>query len=242
MSMTFKSPMLSTYVGLAALASLGAAGCLCPPCPGKTAAAGPTAAAAPTAAAPAASAAGPVAAGSRLVIYDGDDAGTGAQSWQDCDQKATCKVKVATTGGVGIKDSNAVKFHGEGAGWIGMGWNLFGWYPENAGVDLTPYSHLTFQIRVEAKTPADAPEPGAVNVLLRCSANKNDSASVPIDKYARGFTDGKWHKVEIPISALVKGPGAKFDPGSFWEFLVSTWSGTPRNFDIYIDDIAAEKH
>ena len=123
-----------------------------------------------------------------------------------------------------------------------MGWNLFGWYPENAGVDLTPYSHLTFQIRVQAKSPQDAPEPGAVGVLLGCSANKNDSATVPIEKYMKGFTDGKWHKVSFPISALTKGAGAKFDLGSFWEFRISTWSGSPRNFDIYFDDLAAEKH
>jgi hypothetical protein len=123
-----------------------------------------------------------------------------------------------------------------------MGWNLFGWYPENAGVDLSPYSHLTFQIRVEAKTPADAPEPGAVNVLLGCSSNKKaDSASVPVEKFAKGFTDGKWHKVSIPLTALTKGAGAKFDLQSFWEFRVSTWSGSPRNFDIIIDEIAAEK-
>ena len=122
-----------------------------------------------------------------------------------------------------------------------MGWNLFGWYPQNAGYDLSPYSHLTFQIRVEAKTPADAPEPGAVGVLLGCSGNKFDSTTVTVEKYAKRFTDGRWHKIEIPITAFVKGSGAKFDLQSFWEFRISTWSGTPRNFDIFIDEIAAEK-
>ena len=45
----------------------------------------------------------------------------------------------------------------------------------------------------------------------------------------------------MPISAFTKGGGAKFDVHSFWEFRVSTWSGGQRNFDIYIDEIAAEK-
>lgn len=223
-----------------ALASLGSSACLCPPCPGKVAT-GPAPAAAATAG-PAPAQAATVASGGRLVIWDGDENGTGAQSWDGCDQKATCKVKVGMEGGVGLNGTNGVKFHGEGAGWIGIGWNLFGWYPENAGIDLTPYSHLTFQIRVDAKNPAAAPEPGAVTVLLGCSGNKVDSSTVPIEKYAKGFTDGKWHKVEIPISAFVKGPGAKFDLQSFWELRISTWSGSPRNFDIYVDDIAAEKH
>ena len=121
-----------------------------------------------------------------------------------------------------------LKLHGDGSGWIGMGWNLFGWYPENAGIDLTPYSHLTFQIRVEAKSEGPVLDPGAVAVLLGCSRNKNDSATVPVERYVKGFTDGKWHKVYIPISAFVKGGGAKFDLSSFWEFRIGTWSATPR--------------
>lgn len=224
---------------LAAMACVGTAGCLCPPCPKAGAVAGPAAAAGPTGGARPAAA--PAATGSRLVIWDGDGAGGGAQGWESCDSKPACSVKVGMDSGTGINGGNSLKFHGEGSGWIGMGWNLFGWYPENAGVDLTPYSHLTFQIRVEGKSEGPVLDPGAAAVLLGCSRNKFDSASVPIEKYIKGFTDGKWHKVSIPISALVKGGGAKFDLSSFWEFRISTWSGTPRTFDIYIDDLAAEK-
>ena len=78
-------------------------------------------------------------------------------------------------------------------------------------------------------------------MLLGCSANKNDSTTLPVERYAKGFSDGKWHKVELPIAAFKKGPGAKFDLTSFWEFRIATWSAAPRNFDLYIDDIAAEK-
>jgi hypothetical protein len=212
---------------------LGGAGCLCPPCPGKGAVAGPAAAAGANAA--------PVAKGSRLVIWDGDEVGTGAQSWASCDDKPACKVKAAMEPGTGSNGSNGLRFHGEGSGWMGMGWNLFGWYPENAGVDLGPYSHLTFQIRAEAKSAGEAPDPGAAAVLLGCSGNPNASADAPIDKYVKGFADGKWHKVSIPISAFMKGKGAKFDLHSFWEFRISTWTGVNRSFDIYIDDLAAEK-
>jgi hypothetical protein len=224
------------FAWLAVLASLCTAGCLCPPCPGKTAAAGP----APTAAG-ANVPAGPVAVGSRLVIWDGDEVGTGAQPWESCDQKPACQVKVGVESSAGINGSNAIKFHGEGSGWIGMGWNLFGWYPENAGVDLSPYTHLTFQIRVAGKTPGAPVDPGAAAVLLGCSANKFDSSDAPIEKLVRTYGDGQWHKVSIPITTLTKGAGAKFDVHSFWEFRISTWSGNQRYFDIYIDEIAAEK-
>jgi hypothetical protein len=183
----------------------------------------------------------PAPTGSRLVIWDGDGAGAGAQGWESCDKKPDCEAKVGPDSGSGVDGSTALKLHGVGPGFIGMGWNLFGWYPENAGIDLGQYSHLTFQIRVQAKSPEAAPDPGSVGVLLGCSRNKNDSATVTVERYAKGFTDGKWHKVEMPISAFVKGSGAKFDLGSFWEFRIATWSGTARNFDIFIDEIAAEK-
>ena len=68
-----------------------------------------------------------------------------------------------------------------------------------------------------------------------------DFEGIPVESYAKGFTDGKWHKVTIPVSAFVKGPGAKFDLASFWEFRIATWSAAPRHFDIYVDDITAEK-
>jgi hypothetical protein len=184
----------------------------------------------------------PAPAGSRLAIWDGDGAGAGAQGWESCDKKPDCEAKVGPDSGSGVDGSTSLKLHGVGPGFIGMGWNLFGWYPENAGIDLGQYSHLTFQIRVQAKSPDVAPDPGSVGVLLGCSRNKNDSATVTVERYAKGFADGKWHKVEMPISAFVKGSGAKFDLGSFWEFRIATWSATPRNFDIFIDDIAAEKH
>ena len=234
--MTFKSHTWSAIAWLTLLASAGTTGCLCPPCPGKGAVG-------PGAAAGAGAASEPVAVGSKLMIWDGDETGTGAQPWESCDQAPKCQSKATSTPDVGVNGSNGLKFHGEGSGWIGMGWNIFGWYPENAGIDLTPYSHLTFQIKVDMKPAADGTrDPGAAAILLGCSRNKFDSASAPIAKFMKGFADGKWHKVEIPITQFTKGKGAKFDPTSFWEFRVSTWAGDSRTFDIIIDDIAAEKH
>jgi len=241
-------------VGCAGLALLvgGASGCLCPPCPGTTVSTAspltPAALAMGTGTGTGngmtvggGASSGPTASGDNLVVWDGDGAGTGAQGWESCDKAPNCKAKVGPEPGAGVNGSTGLKLHGEGPGFIGMGWNLFGWYPETAGVDLKPYTHLAFQIRVDAKLPGDAPEPSAVTVLLGCSHNKNDSASIPVERYAKGFTDGKWHKVVIPVSAFTMGGGSKFDLGSFWEFRIATWSAAPRHFDIYVDDITAEK-
>jgi hypothetical protein len=224
-----------SLLGGLALLTLGTAGCLCPPCPTAAGAAPVTAGGGLYGPAPA------VAGGSHQMLWDGEGAGSGAQGWDNCaDPKNGCS-KVGPAPGAGVGGSTALKLHGDGPGFLGMGWNLFGWYPPNAGIDMTPYSHLTFQIRVDAKSPDVAPDPGSVGVLLGCSANKNDSATVPVERYAKGFGDGKWHKVEIPVTAFTKGSGAKFDPTSFWEFRIATWSASPRHFDIYLDDIALEK-
>ena len=46
-------------------------------------------------------------------------------------------------------------------------------------------------------------------------------------------------KAAAPVIPLFEMP--KFDLGSFWEFRIATWSAAPRHFDIYVDDITAEK-
>jgi hypothetical protein len=155
--------------------------------------------------------------GSRLVIWNGDDTGGGAQGWDSCDKKPECATKLGPDSGSGVNGSTALKFHAEGPGWLGMGWNLFGWYPETAGIDISPYSHLTFQIRVDAKSAEAAPE--YLGLALGCS-NKSakDTTDVPVERYVKAYADGKWHKVEIPITALTKGAGAQFDLKAFWEF------------------------
>jgi len=228
--------VLGSLLGGLAVLALGTAGCLCPPCPTAAGAAPVTAGGGLNG--PAA----PVASGSHQMLWDGEGAGSCAQGWDNCaDPKNGCS-KVGPEPGAGVGGGTALKLHGDGPGFLGMGWNLFGWYPPNAGIDMTPYTHLTFQIRVDAKSPEVAPDPASVGVLLGCSANKNDSATVPVERYAKGFGDGKWHKVEIPVTAFTKGTGARFDPTSFWEFRIATWSASPRHFDIYLDDIALEKH
>lgn len=226
---------------MAALASSDAA-CLCPPCAAAPGASPATPAlTSPSTESKAAVVTPPsTAASGRLVIWDGDKASAG-QGWADCDKKPTCKATVAKAGSIGADGSVGIKFHGEGPGWIGMGWNWFGWYPETAGTDLTPYTNLTFQMRVEGKSAETAPDPGAVSASLGCSKGKKNSADASIQKYTADFTDGKWHKVVIPIADLTSGVGTAFDRATAWEFRISNWSATPRDFNIYVDDIAIEQ-
>jgi hypothetical protein len=216
-------PYLRVAVGVsAALATLG---CLCPPC-------GPDPATVEK-----------VAPGSRLVLWDGDDAkGHNAQGWADCDSKPECQSKFAVAPKEGMNGSTALRFHGEGPGWIGGGWNLFGWWPENAGYDISQYDALTFTIRTKASEPSLNVDPGSVGVGMRCSNGKKDSSSAKILPHAHRYSDGSWHQVVIPVRELRKGrQGKAFDLHTVWELVFFTWSESKRNFDVYLDDIAVEK-
>jgi hypothetical protein len=178
----------------------------------------------------------------RRVLWDGDKVGSG-QSWADCAKKdLKCKSILSKVGGAGVNGGAGLKWHAEGPDWLGAGWNLFGWYPQHAGIDITPYANLTFQMKVEVKSPDLAPDADAIGVRLVCSDGKNcGTATVPVHRYVADYADGQWHKVVIPIADLVAGEGADFDKKSMWEFGLTQWSGTARDFTVYVDDIAVEK-
>ena len=227
---------------LAALFPLFEAGCLCPPCP---AGAGATVAAAPVAAQ--SKGAGPAAPGptaDRLVIWNGDQVGAG-QSWADCGKKeANCKSALVKASGAGFNGSAGLKWHGEGPEWMGAGWNWAGWYPPDTGTNIAGYANLTFQVKVDAKTPELAPDLDAIGIFLRCGNSKVkacNTATMSIHQYVADFADGQWHKATIPIADMITGEGAQFDKSTAWEFDFTQWSGPPRDFNVYVDDIAVEK-
>ncbi len=229
------NPSLSFHLWAALLgagASALCASCLCPPCTE-----------APTGGGQATSGESATAAsGDEVMIWDGETAGGKAQGWADCDDKPACKTKLGVASGEGVDGGAAVRFHGEGSKWIGMGWNWFGWWPKDAGIDISPYDTLRFSIRVVVTDPKHAPDPAGMTVGLRCSAGPKDSASVTLEKYLKNPGDGKWHEVEMPLAEFYKGKqGQAFDPKSAWELDLGTWAANPRTFDIYLDNIRVAK-
>lgn len=231
--------------GSAVMTSLTVAGCLDPE------ANGPAATAQTGAGVPAADPRD-----ARLVIWDGArihprvvgvgrngrlDFWDGGKGWADCESKPTCKADLAAKDGAGVKEKKGLRFHAEGTGWAGFGWSWFGWTPPTAGTDISAYRSLTFEIRVEARSPDTAPDKAMVAVLLGCSNGKKTTARAMVGRYDDHFDDGSWHEIVIPMADLLAGDGAAFDPSTAWEFQLSTWAATPRDFEIDIDQIAVEK-
>lgn len=174
----------------------------------------------------------------RHVFWDGEGAGSTAKGWADCDKKPGCKGTLAPAPGKGKDGTTGLHFHGEGDGWIGVGWNFIGWWPEDGGTDISGHKKLTFAIKVEAESEELAPDLGALLVSLRCSKGKKDSATVSLKNYAPELLDGQWHVLEIPLGEFTK---EEFDPTTVWEMNVSTWSNNPKKFDVYLDEIAVER-
>lgn len=202
------------------LLGIAASGCLCPPCPQ----------AADTA---------PLAVGARLVLWNGDGENQGAnpKAWESCDTPP-CVAKLAPATGEGKDGSNALRFVFNGSQWMGGGWNLFGWYPPDAGIDISRYDTLQFWLRVK---PASAElAPADLNVGLGGSG-ENESGFASVAKVDKTFADGEWHLIEIPLASLQKGKGKKFNPQSVWEFRLNTWNPVTKTFEAFVDEIAVVK-
>lgn len=161
-------------------------------------------------------------------------------SWASCDKKDECKATFVPAPGEGAAGTNGLKLHAEGPGWQGGGWNWFGWYPENAGTDLSGYDDLKFSIKVSGAKDK-VPNAGGISLAFGCSKDKKTSADAALGKYAATAADGQWHEVSIPLKDFFEGKGAECDARTAWEIRVSSWSGTPVNFDIVIDDVAVAK-
>ena len=232
--MTFRSNNIPRTWWLVACASSLSAGCLAPtdpatPCPPAGEAPGAATAATGAADAPAASTPAPV---GKLTVWDGDGVGPSAKGW--CEKRPLCSLDPAPDSGhAGV----GLKYHAEGPEWLGFGWNWFGWWPKDAGTDITQYKNLNFWIRVQGKSDKEGPDPKSVQAQLACSKTEKLSKGVPVADYVSNFADGQWHEVTIPVAEFLKGEGAEFDPKSTWEFRIGTWASDARNFEIYFDDI-----
>ncbi len=215
-----------TRIVRSALASIIALGCLTPK-PSSDARREPTAIKKPTAPPPK----------DKLMLWDGDDS-TQGKSWSDCSKKdAGCKAVVASKSDAGRRGAG-LTFHVEGPDWAGFGWNWHGFYPDNAGTDISSYKALSFWIRVDAPAKEKAPDLAGLKVSLSASGHgKKATAEVGINEYAEQLLDGQWHEIVIPLSEFFKDQGQEFDPKSAWEFRIGTYASTPRNFSLYIDEI-----
>jgi lysophospholipase L1-like esterase len=167
--------------------------------------------------------------GQKEVVYDGAEIGANAKSWVGGGTagKVTgaAQDKVVRTAG-----KKTVEFHGEGSGWMGTGWNWFGWWPEDGGTDITRHANLRFWAKVTGQKL-----PPQLNVTLT-SNDKKSTQGASLLKYCPELMDGKWHEIVIPIADL--DTKNELNKAKVWEILLGAWSQEDVNFSLFVDEIA----
>jgi len=175
-----------------------------------------------------------------LVLWNGEPAHSGGDGWASCqnEREGTCEARLETSAGAGRDGGSALHFTARGSEWLGFGWNWFGWWPSDAGTDISERKTFAFAIRVVGE-PGLAPEPFTINVALGGSARDGQDATlaIPILDHAPGFADGGWHDVALPISAMLRGKGERFDTWRAWSFTLGAWNQGERKYEIFVDDV-----
>lgn len=175
--------------------------------------------------------------GPQETVWNGEGEEGSGKGWADCDHKPNCKAEVSLAAGKGYNASSALHFHGEGPGYLGAGWNWFGWWPKDAGTDFGPYDTLRLSLRVVVIQPNPPPKDLGLTLSLSSSTAKKKSKPVKLAPYVDDdIADGKWHQVDVPLDEFyVDG----FDRRKVWELSVGSWTKEPRSIDIYVDNVIA---
>lgn len=171
------------------------------------------------------------------LVWDGDEVGGNAKEWANCNLKAACASTIKATPSEGVNKSVGLEWHVEGKDWKGFGWNWHGFWPADAGTDISGYKNLSFWVRLRLDDPKQAPEAKDITAGLTCSTGEKETAQVSLGSYVDGLADQEWHEVVVPLSDLTKGKGKDFDLTKAWEFRMGEYSMTERNFTLFIDNI-----
>ncbi|MBV9468532.1 MAG: hypothetical protein JOZ57_04755, partial [Abitibacteriaceae bacterium] len=99
----------------------------------------------------------PAQAQDKKIVWDGDTV-AGGKGWLNPEKPAN---SFSPQTGEAHNGKVALGFHAEGSGFIGSGWNWFGWFPADAGTDVTPYHNLSFWVKINGQS-----KPQTVTVQL----------------------------------------------------------------------------
>ena len=227
---------------IASLAQLSAAGlsaagllllgCLEPPIPANSA----DESAAVTSKTAAAAAAAPA----ELIVWNGETAHAAGSGWASCQDESAgaCEAQLEALPGVGRDGGVALHFKARGSEWMGFGWNWFNWWPKDAGTDISERKSLALAIKVQG-VAGKSPEPFTIKIALGGSARDGQDATqaIPFVDHSEDFADGEWHDVTLPIGAMLRGTGERFDTYRAWSFTVGAWNQGERQYEIFVDDV-----
>jgi hypothetical protein len=166
----------------------------------------------------------------------GHDTGSG---WDACqDEHTRCSTELRAVPGAGREQSVGLQFSAQGPEWMGFGWNWLSWWPKEAGTDISRRNSLELAIKL-AGEPGQRPEPRTLTIALGGSALDGNDATeaIAIADFDPDFADGQWHDVTLPLGAMLRGKGERFDTQRAWSFTIGAWNQGERKYEIFVDDV-----
>jgi hypothetical protein len=96
-----------------------------------------------------------------------------------------------------------------------------------------------FKIKVVPSGSLKLPDPDATTVCLSSSGDPGKMSDVvKISAYGKGYMDGTWHEIRIPLLDFrTTDNGKLFNPAKTWELDVGVWSKSKIGLTVFIDDI-----
>jgi hypothetical protein len=129
-------------------------------------------------------------------------------------------------GGLGLQSTLTTEY-------VNMGWNWFGWSPDDAGTDVRTASALALWLRFEG---ANLPTHASLQFLSSPKSVQARSASIDLAALVPSFADGQWHQVVIPLERL---SAAGFDLAKVWEFNLKCHGKGVLAGTVSFDDVVA---
>jgi hypothetical protein len=166
----------------------------------------------------------------KKIVWDGEGFGGGLGWTSPKDDKNFVKIQKEEF----HNGKFGVEWRGEGQGYIGGGFNWKGWYPADAGDDISALKNLVFW----AKTTGD--KLANLSVSLVSAPDKKPTAVVNALDYCPDLQDGKWHEVVIPLADLYAGKTG-FNKYKAWEIGLGTQADKAVKFSVFIDEIGFDE-
>jgi len=127
-------------------------------------------------------------------------------------------------------------------------WESFTWLwasspRDRRVVDLGRYRKLSLWFRVAGERP-----PSSLHItFVTRSSTSGESSRVAIGIAEKGLADGAWHRVEVPLTDVLRTVANEyavysrdFDPRTALGINLGTYSSKPGSYVLFVDDIAFE--
>ena len=169
-----------------------------------------------------------------LTVWSGDH--PAGQTWAKLGPHGSLRVEKDA----GLGDSGkGLVLHMDGEGYRGCGVNWKGWYPPDAGDDVSRYNALVFHIRQVTQVAGADLTVSLVDNVKRKEGEAASSAVSVVGEGALEKIDGRWRRVVLPLDRFTRGQPLQL--GRLWQVNFSNYGPDELTFAVDRIGFAVEK-